>query len=115
MGVVASEPWIYAGICQGCGEIVEAVLGNYAEEIGQMAMDGLIVIRRKEPVAGSRCNCLAVDDNPAPTTTEPSSTRVAVECGSIAPGTDYLLHEIERLIHQAHSGRCGVCVQQSRA
>ena len=55
------EPWIYAGHCQGCGEIVEAVLGPYPEEIGDMAMRGLIVIRRLEPVTGSSCHCQEVE------------------------------------------------------
>ena len=52
------EAWIYVGHCQGCGEIVEAVLGDYPDEIAQMAKDGLIVIRRAEPLtAGRQCFC----------------------------------------------------------
>jgi hypothetical protein len=57
-----SEPWIYGGHCQGCGEIVEAVLGDYPEEIGEMAMRGLIVIRRTEPVTGAECHCPAMSE-----------------------------------------------------
>lgn len=50
--------WVYAGLCQGCGEVVEAVLGEWPNEIGQMAMEGLIVVRQEGPIsAGKGCFC----------------------------------------------------------